>query len=141
MPAYEFRGNEYYEYKGWWFVWEPAWESYRPIDGIVWDGDSFVFEDREYCSDILDPLYGYGSNEMKELCELLSDRHSEYAKPVEMLPVKSDTLTWFFDRRVPVSPCQKGNLQSWKKLVQGKHRTLRKTPRGSKFTRRQSRKV
>lgn len=139
MPAYEFRGNDYYEYKGWWFLWEPAWESYRPIDGVAWDGDSYFIDDREYCTDILDPLYGYGSEEMKDLCELLNDRHVEYAKPVDVLPVKD--LTWYFDRRVPVSPCCQKDIGAWKKLVQGKYRTLRAMPRGSKFTRRRLRNV
>ena len=69
---YDFNDQLILEHKGWWFLWETAWDSFRPIDDVQWDGTRFVYEDRGYCADPTDPLYGYGSEVMKDLCDLLA---------------------------------------------------------------------
>ena len=131
---YEFRDNIYLEYKTLWFLWEPAWESFRPIDGVFWNGKEFQVEDREYCADPMDPLYGYGSEKMRSVCALLKNRRNAVEEKVDMLPVEN--LEWIRDRRVAVNACTPKDVQSWKRLVKNKARTCRKMPRGKKFTRR-----
>ena len=131
---YEFRDNIYLEYKKLWFLWEPAWEAFRPINGVAWNGKEFIIRDSEYCSDPMDPLYGYGSEKMKAACTLLKSKRNDVEHPVEMLPV--DNLEWIRDRRVAVNACTPRDVQSWKRLVRNKARTCRKAPRGNKFTRR-----
>jgi hypothetical protein len=121
------------EYRGWWFLWEPAWDSFRPVDGIAWDGTRIVVDDRAYCSDPTDPHYGYGSALMKELCDLLAD--SRHDLPTEALWIPIGSPEWFFDRPVTLTPCAPRDHPSWKRLTQGHHRTCR-VRRSRKFTRR-----
>lgn len=129
---YEFRDKLFLEYKKWWFVWEPAWEAYRPIEGIVWDGTTFQIQDDMYCSDPTSPMYGYGTNQMRELCTLLQENQGTPVK-VSTLPFGTE---WFRDRFVAFSPCAPRDVQSWKRMVQNKPRTCRMPPRGKKLTRR-----
>ena len=132
---YDFRDRLILEYKGWWFVWEEAWDGFRPVDRIQWDGSRFVLEDRSYCKDPTDPLYGYGSQNMKEFCELLGDRRNEEV-PMEVKSLESTSPEWFFDRYVALTACAPRDHASWKRMSQGKYTTLRKAPKGKKHTRR-----
>jgi hypothetical protein len=132
---YEFRDRLFLEHKRWWFVWEEAWDAFRPINAVQWDGSAFVFDDREYCADPMDPLYGYGSQTMKDLCMLLAEQRLEDL-PNEAEVLESGPLEWLFDRRVSVTPCAPRDHASWKRMVQGKGRTCRKAPKGEKSTRR-----
>ena len=131
---YEFRDNTFLEHKGWWFLWEPSWEGFRPIDSVRWDGARFAIDDQSYCSDPTDELYGYGSKQMRELCELLKNKHNDNPTIVDALTI--GPLEWFRDRRVPINPCAPRTILSWKRMTQNKPRTCRKAPRGNKFTRR-----
>jgi hypothetical protein len=132
---YDFRDRLIFEYKGWWFIWEEAWDSFRPIDSVQWNGTRFVLDDRSYCTDPSDPLYGYGSQNMKDFCELLGDHRTENL-PNEVNTLESSSPEWFFDRRVTLTPCAPRDHASWKRMAQGKYRTLRKAPKGEKYTRR-----
>jgi hypothetical protein len=130
---YEFRDNTFLEYKRFWFLWEPAWEAFRPIEGISWDGTTFQLKDDAYCSDPTNRMYGYGSTQMIELCELLKDKYDEDAAKVSTLPIGTE---WFRDRFVSLTPCASRDIKSWKRMVQNHPRTCRKAPRGKKLTRR-----
>lgn len=132
---YDFRDRLILEYKGWWFVWEEAWDGFRPIESVQWDGNRFVLDDRNYCKDPSDPLYGYGSQTMKDFCDLLGDRRNEDL-PVEVHTLESTSPEWFFDRRVSITQCAPRDYMSWKRMAHGKYRTLRKAPKGKKYTRR-----
>ena len=134
---YECRDMLVLTHRGWWFVWEPAWEQFRPIQAIVWDGTTYRINDAVYCSDPTDPLYGYGSEQMRELCELLQSRHAD--EPIKVTTLPSGT-EWFRDRFVGLSPCAPRDAASWKRLVQGHGRTCRAQPRGKTLTRRAVRK-
>jgi len=129
---YEFRDKLFLEYKKWWFVWEPAWEGFRPIRGVVWDGRVFQIQDEMYCTDPTDPVYGYGSEQMRDLCGLLNEKNSNPVK-VSTLPIGNE---WFRDRFIGFSACAPRDVPSWKRMVQNHHRTCRKAPRGKKLTRR-----
>lgn len=133
---YDFNDQLILEHKGWWFLWETAWDSFRPIDNVQWDGTRFVYDDREYCSDPSDPLYGYGSEVMKDLCELLGESRHELPEEVDCLRIGQ--LEWFFDRPLSLTPCAPRDHASWKRMTGGKHRTCRssRSSRGRKFTRR-----
>jgi hypothetical protein len=137
MGLFELRETIFLEYKGYWFVWESAWEAFRPIQNVVWNGSSFRIIDSQFCSDPTDPLYGYGSESMMKLCELLRDRRDLPATRVDSLSI--GIKEWFRDRFVTMDTCAPRDVLSWKKLVQGHGRTCRKAPRGKKFTRRNRR--
>jgi hypothetical protein len=127
----EFQGRKYYRYKKYWFVWEPAWDSFRPIDGVVWNGTSYVIDDSSYCQDPMSEYYGYGSPQMKQVCELLNP--TEFKR---VYGIDTGNGEWFRDRFVPMTHYAPRDKQSWKRMIQGKHRTCRKAPRGKKLTRR-----
>jgi hypothetical protein len=132
---YDFRDRLLLEHKGWWFVWEEAWDKFRPIQSIQWDGTRFVFDDQLYCKDPTDPLYGYGSQTMKDFCDLLGDYRLEEL-PLTVQSLESTNPEWWFDRRITLTPCAPRDHASWKRMVQNKGRTCRKAPTGKKFTRR-----
>lgn len=130
---YEFHDKTFLEYRNYWFVWESAWESFRPIQAVSWDGQTFQIQDDLYCSDPTSELYGYGIRQMVQLCELLKDKYNETPIKVSSLPIGSE---WFRDRYVSLTPCASRDIQSWKRMVQNKGRTCRRQPRGKKLTRR-----
>lgn len=134
MSIAQFQDKTFLQYKKFWFVWEPAWDSFRPIDGLAWDGHSYVVKDASYCKDPLDEHYGYGSSQMKEVCEVLHEKYTSQAKRVSTLDTGNSE--WFYDRFVAITPHAPRDKQSWKRMVQGKHRTCRHAPRGKKLTRR-----
>jgi hypothetical protein len=125
--------HTFLEFKNYWFVWEPSWDKWRPIEGYRWNGTSFVVDDGLYCTDPLDPYYGFGSAPMMRICELLEPKRTD-GVPVET-PVIGET-TWFRDRFVSLMPCAPTDLASWKRLVKGKPRTCRRPPPGKKLTKR-----
>jgi hypothetical protein len=130
---YEFQDKTFLEYKQLWFVWEAAWEAFRPIQSVLWDGYRFQIEDGVYCQDPTNDVYGYGSTEMAQLCELLKDKYDDTAIKVSTLPIGTE---WFRDRFVELGPCASRDVSSWKRMVQKQPRTCRKAPRGKKLTRR-----
>jgi hypothetical protein len=130
---YEFRDKIFLEYKKYWFVWEAAWEEFRPIQGVAWNGETFQIQDDLYCSDPTSELYGYAFPRMKQLCELLKEKYNDTPVKVSSLPIGTE---WFRDRFVGLTPCAPRDGKSWKRMVQNKQRTCRKAPRGKKLTRR-----
>ena len=135
---YEFNDQLILEHMGWWFLWETAWDSFRPIDDVQWTGERFVYDDRAYCSTPTDSLYGYGSADMKDLCEMLAYRRHETPEPVDCLRIGS--REWFMDRPLSLTPCAPRDRASWKRMAKTIHRTcrvIRPAPsRGRTFTRR-----
>ncbi len=117
-----------------WYVWESSWSMYRPIDGLRWDGTTLRLDDRAYCKDLTDPLYGYGDERTHTRCFNLSQNFAdvENAKPVPFLSV--GTPEWFRDRPVALTPWAPGYAESWKRMNL-KRRTVRGHPRKT-FTKR-----
>lgn len=134
MSIVQFQDKTFLQYKKFWFLWEPAWDSFRPIDGIVWNGSSYAIEDNSYCKDPLDEHYGYGSAQMKQVCEVLHEKYTPEAKRVSGLDTGNSE--WFYDRFVGITAHAPRDRQSWKRMIQGKHRTCKNPPRGKKLTRR-----
>jgi len=121
-----------------WFVWEPVWSLFRPVDGLAWDGTKFVLDDTAYCADITDRQYGFGSEAMYQVCTKLSET---WADKVADAPV-AKVLTigkneWFFDRPMVLTACASRTKESWRAMgLQRKSlRVLRRSPRKT-FTKR-----
>lgn len=136
MSLFKFQDYVYLEYKKNWFLWEPAWERFRPIRGIQWNGTHFVVEDTEFCKDPLDVLYGYGSSQMKQICDAFTEKYaSQISNAKTVHSPETGNVEWFYDRRVLLTPCCPRTKECWKRMVRGKYRTLRKGPAVT-FTRR-----
>lgn len=135
MSVVRFRDDVFLDYKGNWFLWEPSWEKFRPIDAVQWDGSTFQIVDTQYCSDPMDEWYGYGSEKMKELCDALEPFYYKgEPKQVESLAIGNSE--WFRDRLMALSPCAPRDKESWKRMCHGRTRTCRRPPRVQKLTRR-----
>lgn len=124
----------YLQVKTAWFLWEPAWESWRPITSVSWDGERVVLDDRAYCSDPTDPLYGYGSTTMQELCAALTKTYSPTSAVSGPLPAIG-AQEWFIDRFLSLTPCAPRDKASWKRFHKGKYRTPKSAPK-TRLTRR-----
>jgi hypothetical protein len=106
------------------FIWDSSWETFRPIDSVKWTGNTLkpIYTHM----DMFDPYYGFGSEEMKKLCNRLTEI-TELDSAIEGLPWLSGE--WFVDREVAFHPCSEKTKDSWKHYVAytgGSPRTLRR---------------
>jgi hypothetical protein len=117
-----------------WYLWEPSWGMYRPIDSLRWDGHTMRVDDSAYCKDPTDPMYGYGHQRIYNKCFNLTQEFPdiESAKHVSCLTI--GIPEWFRDRSIAMTPCAPRTLDSWKRLNL-KRRTVRIHPRKT-FTKR-----
>jgi len=99
-----------------WYLWESSWKMYRPIDGLRWTGTDLKLDDRAYCTDPMDDLYGFGTHRMYNHCFNLSQSFGdiENAKPVPFLTI--GTPEWFRDRPIALTPCAPRDIESWKRM-------------------------
>lgn len=134
MSLIQYQDSLFLNYGKHWFYWEPAWEGFRPIDAVLWDGHSFVLDDRAYCKDPSDVLYGYGTAQMKQVCDLLKPKHD--GKPLRVDTPAIGPVEWVYDRHVAFHPCVPKNKDSWKCMTKGRMKTCRRAPVRNKFTRR-----
>lgn len=134
MSVVRFRGNVYLNYKNYGFVWESAWEGWRPVEALRWNGVAYETDDRAYTADPTSEDYGYGSEKMRQLCEALTEKFPQDGA-VEVLHLPLGPVDWFRDRMVAMSPCAPRDVVSWKKMAGGRTRTCRVGPR-NRFTKR-----
>jgi hypothetical protein len=94
------------------YVFEPTWESFRPISGIGWNGTSFVPLDSEFKKDIFSSEYGFGTLEERAECRKLTQETdlsnaTETTDALSMWRWYGETkLTWWRDRPCMFSsPC------------------------------------
>jgi hypothetical protein len=131
MELVRFRETVYGRLQGTLFLWEPTWDSFRPIRGYLWNGTTFVHESD--FADIWDPYYGYGSSDMKRLCKKLSEsvdlNSAQDIQSLDHFWTWCRTPTeWFRDRRCAFTACASKDAFSWKRLIGNTHskpKTLR----------------
>jgi len=149
MDLRTFHARTYAKHLGRLFVFEPTWDSFRPISNIGWDGKKYAPSDSEYTSNVFCPHYGFASLEEKKICSDMVestnlDNVSEILDAVEFwrwagLQQKTE---WFRDRPcVFLTPCSPRNWKQYLLYEQSRPRTVRRPPRGSRTTRRSKRLV
>jgi hypothetical protein len=128
MELVNFKERLYGKLESQLFVWEAAWDSFRPIEKLGWNGKEIIGVDTKYKQDIFDPYYGFGSPEMKQLCRRLTDI-------TELNVPESQTMPWikgefWRDRECSFAfECSSKSVQSWKRYIgylNSKHKTLRR---------------
>ena len=121
-----------------WFVWEPSWDRYRPIDGMKWDGTRFILDDAAYCTDPSSDLYGYGGNaELSDFCSTLGERYdATKAVPVSGSIAIGSSLEWFRDRPMALTLCAPRDAASWKRMLCGSRARTCKRKTRTRFTKR-----
>jgi len=128
MELVKFKGTLYGKLQTQLFIWEAAWDSFRPIECIGWNGKELVGVDTKYKEDIFSPWYGYGSPEMKELCRRLTDITELNVPESDSIPwIKGE---WWRDRQCTFAfECSSKSVQSWKRYIgyiNSRCRTLRR---------------
>ena len=125
MDVCEFRERTYGKYNNQLFVLEPAWDSFRPISFVGWNGKDLAIVDNVYKQDLMSPVYGYGSPDMKRLCHHLLDTtelegRKEFNDPAVFWKWCGHTsAVWWRDRPcIFTSSCVSRDINGWKKYVQ-----------------------
>lgn len=121
------------------FVFEPLWDSFRPIEKVGWNGSKFEIIDDKFKIDLFSKTYGYGSLEMKALCRRLSEivelsYANEITDPIVFWKwCNESNVKWWKDRPcVFAYPCSTRDTDSWKRYVsyiQSRPKTLRNIQR------------
>jgi hypothetical protein len=126
MELHKFKDIFYGKLDGQLFIWDSSWEIFRPIEYLGWDGDTIIAVDTKYKSDLFCPWYGFGSSEMKELCQKLTET-IELDVPESVPDLKGE---WFRDREIQfASKCSPRTPLSWSKYIKyigSRSKTLRK---------------
>jgi len=127
MELVKFKGALYGKLGNQLFIWEPSWDSFRPITGIGWDGKKLVPIDKWYKENIFCPWYGYGTAEMKKLCQRLTDI-TELNVPEGPIPWLKGK--WWRDRNCTFAfDCSSKSADSWRRYIaytDSRARTLRR---------------
>jgi len=136
MEVCEFHSQIYGKFQNQLFVFEPSWDCFRPIEKVGWNGTKYAVIDYKYKQDLFDDNYGFGSLEMKQLCnKLIRDTDLESAKLITdpLLFWKwcgENEAKWWYDRAcVFSSPCVPRDSGEWKKYLyylNVKSKTLRR---------------
>jgi hypothetical protein len=140
MELLTFHERIYGKYNKKLFVFEPTWDSFRPISGIGWNGTNFVPMDSEFKKDIFSSDYGYGSLVERAECRRLTQETElsdakEIRDPLFMWRWYGEQqVKWWRDRPcVFASPCVSKDILAWKhylKYIETKAKTLRKPFKG-----------
>ena len=128
------------------YLFEPTWDSFRPISKLGWDGKKFSAEEM-YKSNLFSPIYGFESLDQKTFCrEIVETTDLEKAKEV-VDPVEfwrwagMSDASWFRDRPcVFLNQCSPKNWKEYLGYIGSRSKTLRNPPRG-RVTRRLVRRL
>jgi hypothetical protein len=140
MSLATWKGKVYLKYSKRLFCWESHWNIFRPIESIDWNGEP-IWQDR----DIFSATYGFGSEEMKKVCDALTDKFQD--KLEEAISLASIEALWswaeyplgqwVFDRRIVHCACEEPTRASWTRFLetQGlRRKTLKQNMRKNTYT-------
>ena len=137
MSLLRFQDKTYLQRSDVWFLWESAWGMFRPITALQWDGTQFVVNDTAFCADPTDPLFGFGSDKMKEVCTILTDQYEpQLEKARNVASICIGPPSWVRDRQVSLTACAPQTTESWKRLCNGRSKTCKRVQVRQRFTRR-----
>lgn len=126
-------------------LWEPSWETFRPVKDIVWNPVHNQLEPYYgiYTHDIFDVNYGFGTSEMHEFCIEFTDEHAFDVGGAETIENIQDfwrwykaKLIWVGDRSMIVHPCsKKPEVKKYVARFNLRSKTFRRAPRNLHGTR------
>jgi hypothetical protein len=146
MSLIRFQGEIYTKIQGnQLLVWDTAWQSFRPIESVVWNPSTKRVEPfyGEFCMEIFDAEYGYG--DLREVCDEVTER-IDLESAVEL---NSDdfwrwtnqTLTWIRDRGVTIHPCHTApSRKEYLQVMNARARTMKRAPRQMQGTMKRARR-
>jgi hypothetical protein len=140
MDLRTFQDRIYARYENQLFVFEPSWDTFRPIEHVAWDGKKYIILDQKFKQDLFDPNYGYGNLTMKATCRRVSqdadlEGVKEIKDAVEFWKWSGEKeLKWWNDRPILfASPCVSREISGWKNYLKYENvraKTLRQPVRG-----------
>jgi hypothetical protein len=145
MDVCQFRTRIYGKLNQTLYVFEPTWDSFRPIKKVGWDGKKFS-TDEPFKTNLFSPFYGYESQEQKDMCHELTEATEldgrEIKDPVEFWKWAGITdASWFRDRPcVFLTECVPKNWGDYVKYLGSRGKTLRRRIPSGRVTRRLIRK-
>ncbi len=95
-------------------MWEPSWETFRPVQSVVWNPINNQLEPYfgVFTHDIFDVHYGYGTSDMHDFCIAFTDENAYDVGNAEEIETVEDFwrwskqgLRWVMDRGMCVHPC------------------------------------
>lgn len=134
MDVCEFQGRIFGKLKGHLFVLDYSWDTVRPIEFVGWNGTKFEIVDKKFKQNIFDPNYGFGSKDMKTLCNaLFAKTNFESPRPLvnpgDFWRWCGHKTQWWRDREcLFTSSCVNPSVDSWKNLIRSsnsKSKTLK----------------
>lgn len=145
----QFQGRVYANTPRGLLIWEPSWETFRPVKSVVWNPIHNQVEPffGSYTSDIFDVHYGFGTAEFNEFCTDFTDdavhRISEAAElttPEDFWQwIRAEGRTWIGDRSVVLHPCSDApNRKAYLARYGLRAKTMRRSPRNLRGTRKVS---
>ena len=125
-------------------VWEPSWETFRPVISVVLNPLHNQYEPFYgiYIHDIFDVHYGFQTEEIHDYCVEFTDKNLYDIENADDITIEDfwryaqTKLTWFQDRAIAVHPCA-GPLDRKKYLARYslRSKTFKRAPRNLKGTR------
>jgi hypothetical protein len=128
-------------------VWDTAWQSFRPVESVVWNPATRRVEPfyGEFCMEIFDTQYGYGSAELRQACDEFTET-ADIEKSVELSPDAfwrwtKQPLTWIRDRGVTLHPCHAApSRKEYLRVMNARARTMKRAPRQMQGTMKRERR-
>ena len=136
MELCTFHDRIYGKYENQLYVFEPTWDSFRPIERVGWDGKQYSIVDSKFKKDVFSDFYGYESVDQKKICKKLIEE-TELEKATEIMDSVAFwkwsgevEAKWFKDRPcVFTSPCVEKNWIKYLKYLNILAKTLRQYPK------------
>lgn len=139
MEVIQFNGKIYGKENTQLYVFEELWDTFRPITRVYWNGNKFVLDDSVYKTNLFDPVYGFGSQEMKSHCKFLTGTTdlecNDISSPQNFWAWCGTQTEWFHDRPCVVGGCEPKDWKRYIRNTSSRPRTLRHAP-SSRITRR-----
>jgi hypothetical protein len=137
MDLIDFHERIYGKFQNQLFVFEPTWDSFRPIVCVGWDGKQFSIQDVKYKQNLFSPHYGYESDDQKKLCKKLTEETELGNAKFIVDPLyfwkwcSEKNVKWWKDRPcVFYDQCVSTDNLSWKsylKYLEVRPKTLKNT--------------
>jgi hypothetical protein len=127
-------------------VWEPSWDTFRPVKSVVWNPAHQQIEPYYgvFIHDIFDIHYGYNTEELHNFCVDYTDQNLYDIRNAEPITNIQDfwrwcgsKLEWNRDQAVSLHPCSERNFDRTKFLERLglRSKTYKRAPRNIKGTR------
>ena len=126
MSIATFNDRTYLKYNKQLFILESAWESFRPISGLIWKNKFLIQE--PFKDDLFSEVYGYGSIEMKKLCRKLTNEVEIVENEMQIEDLwnwMGVHAIWQYDRYIFSEKLSKQEWKTFLEINNLKRRTLR----------------